>query len=86
VHLVRNVLRQVLGEGLRVVAIGVVAGVLLALAGGRLIAALLYGIAPTDPTAMTVAATVLLVTATVASLAPAWRAAKADPVTALRSE
>ena len=81
-----DVLRQVLGEGLRVVAVGVVVGVLLALAGGRLIGALLYGIAPSDPVAMVAAASVLLATATAASLVPAWRAAKADPVTALRAE
>ena len=81
-----DVLRQVLGEGLRVVVVGVVVGVLLALAGGRLIAALLYGIAPSDPVVMVAAASVLLATATMASLVPAWRAAKADPVTALRAE
>jgi len=82
----RDVLGQVLGEGLRVVTVGVLVGVLLALAGGRLVGALLYGIAPSDPVAMCAAASVLLAAAAVASLVPAWRAAKVDPVTALRAE
>jgi predicted permease len=81
-----NVLSQVLGEGLRTVAIGVGAGIALALAGGRLVASLLYGIKANDPGAMAIAAVVLLSIAVVASLVPAWRAAKADPIEALRAE
>jgi ABC-type antimicrobial peptide transport system permease subunit len=80
------VLSQVLGEGLRTVAFGVAAGVALALAAGRLVASLLYGIKANDPIAMAIAAIVLLSIAAVASLVPAWRAAKADPVEALRAE
>jgi len=81
-----NVLSQVLGEGLRTVAIGVAVGVALALAAGRLVASLLYGVKANDPGAMTIAAIALLSIAAVASLVPAWRAAKADPVEALRAE
>lgn len=81
-----DVLRHVLGEGLRTVAIGVVIGILMALAAGRLVASLLYGIAPTDPSAMAIVAVVLLVIAALAALVPAWRAAKADPVAALRAD
>jgi ABC-type lipoprotein release transport system permease subunit len=51
-----------------------------------LVASLLYGISASDPVAMIVAASALLVIAAVASLAPAWRAAKADPVSALRAD
>jgi ABC-type antimicrobial peptide transport system permease subunit len=83
---VSDVLRQVLGEGLRTVAVGVVAGLLLAAAAGRLIASLLYGITPGDPAVMVSVAVVLFVIATIAALAPAWRAARADPVTALRAD
>ncbi len=82
----RNVLTHVLGGGLRTVAVGVALGIVLALAGGRLVASLLYGISANDPIAMVVAASALMVIAAVASLAPAWRAAKADPVSALRAD
>ena len=81
-----NVLSQVLGEGLRTVAIGIGVGIALALAAGRLVASLLYGIKANDPGAMAIAAIVLLSIAAIASLVPAWRAAKADPVEALRAE
>jgi predicted permease len=81
-----NVLSQVLSEGLRTVAIGVALGVALALAAGRLVSSLLYGVKSNDPGAIAIAAVVLLSIAAVASLVPAWRAAKADPVEALRAE
>jgi ABC-type antimicrobial peptide transport system permease subunit len=81
-----NVLAHVLGGGLRIVAVGVALGIVLALVGGRLVASLLYGISPSDPIAMVVAASALMVIAAIASLAPAWRAAKADPVSALRAD
>jgi putative ABC transport system permease protein len=81
-----DVLRQVLGEGLQTVVVGVVAGILMALAAGRLVASLLYGIAPNDPSAMAIVAVALIAVAALAALFPAWRAAKADPVTALRAD
>ncbi|MEP6492313.1 MAG: ADOP family duplicated permease [bacterium] len=81
-----DVLRQVVGEGLRTVALGVVLGILMALAAGRLVASLLYGIAPNDPSAIGAVSVVLLAIAALAALVPAWRAAKADPVSALRAD
>jgi ABC-type antimicrobial peptide transport system permease subunit len=81
-----RIVREVVGDGVRTVALGAVAGVLLAMASGRIIASLLYGVSPSSPTAMMLAASVLLILAAVASLAPAWRAGRADPVTALRSD
>jgi ABC-type antimicrobial peptide transport system permease subunit len=81
-----DVLRQVIGEGVRTIAIGIALGLMLALAAGRLIAALLYGIEPNDPRVLTGVAVMLLVVAGVATLAPAWRAARADPVIALRAD
>ena len=51
---------------------------------GRLIASLLYGIAPDDPVAISVVVAVLLAVATAATLMPAWRAARVDPMIALR--
>jgi hypothetical protein len=81
-----DVVRQVLGDGLRTVVVGVVMGILMALAASRFIASLLYGIAPSDPGAMAIVTAVLLAVAALAALLPAWRAAKADPVSALRAE
>ena len=81
-----DVLRLVLAQGLRVVAIGVVTGIALALAAGRLVASLLYGIQPSDPTVMITVSLTLLCVAGVAALVPAWRASRVDPTTALRAE
>jgi predicted permease len=81
-----DVVQQVLNEGLRTVAVGVVIGILMTLASGRLVASLLYGVAPTDPAAMILVATILLIIAAAAALVPAWRASRADPVSALRTD
>jgi ABC-type antimicrobial peptide transport system permease subunit len=81
-----DVLRLVIGEGLRTVAIGIACGVVLALLAGRFIASLLYGVTPGDPGAIAVVVVTLLVVGTVAALIPAWRAARVDPVTALRAD
>jgi len=74
------------GTGVRVVAAGIALGALLALAGGRLIASLLYGTSPQDPVALGAVAVMLPAVAAVASFVPAWRASHVDPVEALRSE
>jgi predicted permease len=81
-----DVLRQVLGESLVLVLIGVAAGVGAALAAGRLVASLLFGIRATDPAAMTTAVLVLLVVASIAGYLPARRAARVDPMVALHEE
>ncbi len=83
---VPDVLRLVLGQGLRVVAIGVIIGVVLALAGGRFVTSMLYGVEPGDLRVIVFTSAALLVAAAIATLIPAWRAARVDPVTALRSE
>jgi predicted permease len=79
-----TIVRQVIGEGLRSVTIGVALGIALALAAGRVLASLLYGVSPADLAAMSIAAVALLVLAAAASFAPAWRAANADPIAVLR--
>ena len=81
-----DVVRHVLSDGLTTVGAGVVIGILMTLAAGRLVASLLYGIAPDDPAAMIAVAISLLLVASAAALAPAWRAAKSDPVRALRAD
>jgi predicted permease len=81
-----DVMRHVLAEGLRTVVIGVAGGVILSLLAGRLVATLLYGITPRDPVALAVVAAILLGAATIAALVPGWRAARVDPMRALRLE
>ena len=81
-----RIVRDVVGDGVRMVAIGALTGVILASGAGRLIASLLYEVSPSNPAAMLSAVAVLLVVAVVASLAPAWRAGRSDPVIALRSD
>ena len=80
-----GVLAGVMKEGLVLAGIGVVLGLSGAIALNRLIAALLFGVRPTDvSTAAGVAATMILVAA-VACLLPAWRASRLDPSAVLRA-
>jgi putative ABC transport system permease protein len=81
-----DVVRLVIGGGLRTVAVGVVIGIGLALAGGRLIESLLYGIKPSSPMVIAIVAAILLGVSAIAAFAPAWRAARVDPVNALRAD
>jgi putative ABC transport system permease protein len=81
-----DLLRHVLSGSLRVVAIGVVLGIILALAGGRLVVSLLYGIEPGDPGVIVAVSVMLVAIATVAALGPAWRAARVNPTIALRAD
>jgi ABC-type antimicrobial peptide transport system permease subunit len=79
-----DIARLVIGEGLRTVAMGIAAGIALALAAGKLIASLLYGISPRDPSVMIGAAVILALIGIAASVIPALRAARVEPATALR--
>ncbi|MCC7126562.1 MAG: ABC transporter permease [Acidobacteria bacterium] len=81
-----DVVRVVIGSAARVLIAGVVIGVVLAIALGRLLASLLFGVAPLDPLTFAAVLAVLLLTAAVAIAGPAWRATRVDPVEALRSE
>jgi putative ABC transport system permease protein len=81
-----DVLGLVVRETVRVVAGGILIGLTLAIAGGKLVERLLYGIEPYDPKSMLLVTVTLLVVAGLAAMLPAWRAARVDPVTALRSE
>lgn len=82
----RMITAFVTGQGLRVVAAGVAAGIGLALVLGRSVAALLYDVDPVNPLALATGAGVLLVVSVVAALVPAWRAGRADPAAALRAD
>ncbi len=81
-----NVLRLVLRRGVLYAAAGIAAGVVAALFLTRLMEGLLYGVAPRDPLTFAAAALGLLGIAAVASLVPALRASRVDPLEALRSE
>jgi len=73
-------------RSLALVAVGLAVGVGLALATTRVMSGLLFGVAPTDPATFIGAAAILAVVAVLASWIPARRAARVDPVTALRAE
>jgi predicted permease len=81
-----QVLIMVLGETSLLAAAGIVAGLCGAFAATRIVASMLYGMKPTDPLTFAGAAVLLLAVAALASLVPAWRAARVDPVNALRHE
>lgn len=80
------VFRLILGECMLFVAIGLVAGLVLALMLGRMLASFLYAVGPRDPVTLIVASAVLALVALLASYLPARRAMKVDPVIALRYE
>jgi ABC-type antimicrobial peptide transport system permease subunit len=80
------VARLVLGQGTRLVATGLVLGLMGAALLTRLLTTLLFGITPTDPVTYAVVAGVLAVAAFAACQIPARRATRIDPLIALRSE
>ena len=82
----RSVTRKVLADSLLLTAIGVVLGLGGALALGRFAGGLLFQLAPTDPASIAAAAVLMLAVAALASVVPAWRAARIDPVVALKVE
>jgi ABC-type antimicrobial peptide transport system permease subunit len=75
-----------MAESMRLVGVGLVAGVALTFVTGRLISSLLFGLAPTDGPTMAAAAGMLVAVSALASFLPARRAARVDPLVALRSE
>ena len=82
----RDVVRMVLGDALRLVLAGVLVGAPLAIAATRLLRTQLHDVHPADPIAMVSALLVLTTGAIVAALIPARRAARLDPLSALRAE
>lgn len=82
----RDVLRLVLGDGMRPVAAGMAAGLVLAVGATRLLTAFLFGVSPLDAVTFAGGAAVLAAVALAASYLPARRAAATDPVRALRAE
>jgi predicted permease len=81
-----DVLRLVIGEGMWSVLAGIVAGTIATLASASVMNALVFGVTPSDPLTLAVVAATLALVALVASLVPAYRALRLDPVKALRAE
>jgi putative ABC transport system permease protein len=82
----RDLLWMVLGQSLRLAAIGTALGLTLALASGQLLTALLFTVRPADGVVLASATGVLMLVAIAAALLPARRAASVDPIVALRAE
>jgi predicted permease len=80
-----DVLRLLIRDTLRPVAIGIAVGVIGAMLAGRVMSRALFGVQPHDPVAVLGAAGLLVIAATLAAVFPARRAASVDPVTVLRS-
>ncbi|MEP6496204.1 MAG: ABC transporter permease [bacterium] len=81
---VREVSRLIVGQSLVLATAGIAAGVMVALAATRFLGSLLFEVSPTDPTVLGGTALLLLVVAVAASVGPTRRAARIDPVEAMR--
>jgi putative ABC transport system permease protein len=82
----RDVLGLIVGDGMRLVGLGVATGLLLAAAGTRVMAKLLFGVSPMDAATFAAMSGVFVAVALVASWLPARRAATVDPAVALSAE
>jgi len=82
----QDILRLFLGQMGWLIAVGLVCGAAIALAGGRIVTSLLFGVTPTDVTTFAVVSVILSGVALAASYFPARRAARVDPMVALRCE
>jgi predicted permease len=81
-----DVVRLVVGEGVRVSLAGVVIGSVAAAGAARYVGPLLFGVSPRDPLVFSGVALALVFVALLASLLPAWRASRVDPSVALRGD
>ena len=82
----RHVLRLVMAESMTLVLFGIVVGLAAALAAGRLVTALLFGLAATDALSLVAATATMLIVSSLAAYLPARRAARVDPLVALHYE
>jgi putative ABC transport system permease protein len=83
---VGEVFRLVLADGLKLAVWGAMLGTAAALLVSRWLTTLLFGVRPSDPGVLAMTAALLLAVAAVASVIPAWRATRVDPMAALRTE
>jgi putative ABC transport system permease protein len=81
-----DVLRLVIVEGMSPALVGIAAGTIAALASAKLMQTLVFGVSASDPVTLAAVGTTLALVALIASLVPAYRALRLDPVKALRAE
>src|ERR1700733_5933689 len=81
-----DVLRLVVGDGMKPILMGVALGLTAAVALSRFVASLVFGVPPTDPLTFTAVALLLVVVGIVANTLPAYRATRVEPVRTLREE
>ncbi|MGH9639089.1 MAG: FtsX-like permease family protein, partial [Bryobacteraceae bacterium] len=81
-----DILRMIFREVLVLVAIGIAAAVPVSIACGKLISGMLFEVSATDPVTIAIASSILIAVAAIAGFLPARRAARVDPMTALRYE
>ena len=82
----RDVLRLILAQGMWLIIIGIVIGLIAAYVGARLMASILFGISTTDPVTFIGVPLFLILIALIACYVPSWRATKVAPLLALRGE
>ena len=82
----QQILRTIVGEGVILSSIGIAIGVAVSVGLGHLLSTLFFGLESTDAATLATVAVILLFVSTLASLIPAWRAMRVDPLTALRHE
>jgi putative ABC transport system permease protein len=81
-----DVVRMLLIEGMRPAIVGVVLGILGAVALGAVMSKLIFGVKSTDPVTFAAVSLLLMAVALCASVVPAWRATKVDPIQSLRED
>jgi putative ABC transport system permease protein len=79
-----RLLTQVLAGGIALVSMGIATGIVLAVGATRVMASLLYGVTPVDAPTFAASVALILCAGAAACLLPAWRAARVDPLTAIR--
>lgn len=82
----RDIIRLVLGGGLQLIGIGILAGVVISLAASRLLASLLFGVSPANPLVFVGTSLLLALVALAATLVPAIRASRTNPIVSLKYE
>ena len=81
-----DVLKMVLADGMKPILLGVGIGFAVALALGRVVSSLIYGVRPTDPLTFATVASLLIAVGVLATIVPAYRATRVEPVRTLRDE